>query len=101
GPCDTVADAARELLEGRRELAARADGEARFAAAGFHPTSPGAGELNRSPRYDHTTREYGLIAARQLVCALQVHVSVPGADRALAVYNAARSYLPWLAALAA
>jgi carboxylate-amine ligase len=26
---------------------------------------------------------------------------VPGADRALAVYNAARDYLPWLAALAA
>jgi glutamate---cysteine ligase / carboxylate-amine ligase len=35
------------------------------------------------------------------VCALQVHVAVPGAGRALAVYNAARSYLPALAALAA
>jgi carboxylate-amine ligase len=32
---------------------------------------------------------------------LQVHVAVPGANRALAVYNAAREYLPWLAALAA
>jgi glutamate---cysteine ligase / carboxylate-amine ligase len=101
GPCDTVADAARELLEGRRDLVARADGVVRFAASGFHPTSPGAGELNRSPRYDHTVREYGVIAARQLVCALQVHISVPGADRALAVYNAARAYLPPLAALAA
>ena len=28
-------------------------------------------------------------------------MAVPGADRALAVYNAARSYLPLLAALAA
>jgi carboxylate-amine ligase len=66
-----------------------------------HPFSVGVGELNPLGRYKHTIREYGPIAARQLVCAFQVHVSVPGADRALAVYNAARSYLPLLAALAA
>jgi carboxylate-amine ligase len=46
-------------------------------------------------------REYGGIARRQLVCAFQVHVAVGDAERALAVYNAARSYLPLLAALAA
>jgi carboxylate-amine ligase len=100
-PTATVPDAAEALLDARRNLVARADGAVGFAAAGVHPTSPGAGELNQSPRYDHVIREYGLVAARQLVCAFQVHVSVPGADRALAVYNAARSYLPSLAALAA
>ncbi|HET6864615.1 MAG TPA: YbdK family carboxylate-amine ligase [Solirubrobacteraceae bacterium] len=100
-PAATVAEAARALLEARQDLAARVEGAIRFAAAGVHPTSPGTGELNQSARYDHVIREYGQVAARQLVCALQVHVSVPGADRALAVYNAARSYLPWLAALAA
>jgi carboxylate-amine ligase len=100
-PSPTVPEAAEALLEGRRELAARAGTLARFAAAGVHPTSPGTGELNRIPRYERTIREYGAIAARQLVCALQVHVSIPGADRTLAVYNAARGYLPWLAALAA
>ncbi len=42
-----------------------------------------------------------MVARRQLVFALQVHVAIRGADRALAVYNAARSYLPELAALAA
>ena len=41
------------------------------------------------------------IARRQLVCALQVHVAVGGAERALAVHNALRSYLPEIAALAA
>ena len=101
GPSATVPEAAQALLKGRRELAVRADGLARFASAGVHPTSPGAGELNRSPRYEHVIGEYGPIAARQLVCAFQVHVAVPGADRALAVYNAARAYLPALAALAA
>jgi glutamate---cysteine ligase / carboxylate-amine ligase len=101
GPSATVPEAARALLDARRHLVAQVDETVRFAATGFHPTSPGTGELNQSPRYDHVIREYGSVAARQLVCALQVHVSVPGADRALAVYNAAREYLPWLAALAA
>ena len=100
-PTASVPEGAQALLSGRRELAARADGVARFAAAGLHPTSPGVGELNQTPRYDHVIGEYGSVAARQLVCALQVHVSVPGADRALAVYNAAREYLPALAALGA
>lgn len=101
GPSATVPEVARALFEARRDLTARVDGAVRFAAAGVHPTSPGVGELNRSSRYQHVIAEYGSVAARQLVCALQVHVSVPGADRALAVYNAARAYLPGLAALAA
>jgi carboxylate-amine ligase len=101
GPTATVPEAARALLDARRDLVSRLDGVVSFASAGVHPTSPGAGDLNRSPRYEHVIREYGLVAARQLVCALQVHVSVPGGNRALAVYNAARAYLPPLAALAA
>lgn len=100
-PSATVRDAVSALSDGRRDLAERAAGLARFAGAGFHPTSPATGELNRTARYAHVIGEYGPIAARQLVCALQVHVAVPGADRALAVYNALREYLPWLAALAA
>ena len=41
------------------------------------------------------------MARRQLVLALQVHVAPGSAERALAVYNALRGYLPELAALAA
>ena len=100
-PSATVPDAAAALLQGRRDLAAACAGRVRLAAAGVHPSSPGVGKLTQSPRYERTIREYGAIAQRQLVAALQVHVAVPGADRALAVYNAARDYLPWLAALAA
>lgn len=100
-PCDTVPEAIGRLLEARRDLVERAADVARFAGAGFHPTSPGIGELNQTARYLWTKRVYGEIAERQLVCALQVHVAIPGADRALAVYNAARDHLPCLAALAA
>jgi carboxylate-amine ligase len=53
------------------------------------------------PRYEELVREFGPAAERQLVCALQVHVAPGDADRALAIYNAARSYLPAIAALAA
>ena len=100
-PSPTVPEAANTLLQGRRDLARIADPIARLASAGAHPTSPGSGELNRTPRYERTIREYGAFARRQLVCALQVHVSVPGADRALSVYNELRNYLPLLAAMTA
>jgi len=100
-PVMSVSQAAQLLLSGREELARRCQGRARLAAAGAHPFSPGDGELNPLPRYRHTILEYGGVARRQLVCALQVHVAPGDADQALIIYNAARSYLPLLAALAA
>lgn len=96
-----VADVIRDLLDARRVLVERSDGVARPAAAGSHPFSPVPGELNRLERYEPIIAEYGLVARVQLVCAFQVHVSAGDSDRALAVYNAARSYLPLIAALAA
>jgi carboxylate-amine ligase len=99
--CPSVDQAVAALRDGRRALVERTRGLIRLAAAGVHPSSPGVGELNRLDRYDRTIQEYGIRAQRQLVCALQVHVSVGDADAAMAAYNAARSYLPLLAALAA
>jgi glutamate---cysteine ligase / carboxylate-amine ligase len=97
----SVPEAVAELAAGRADLARAASGLARPAAAAVHPFAPAEGELNRDERYDHTIEEFGRVAKRQLVCALQVHVAVGGADRTLAVHNALRSYLPELAALAA
>jgi carboxylate-amine ligase len=100
-PCKTVAAASNQLLDARRDLSAATMGSVVFAAAGAHPFSPPVGELNDAPRYRMLAKEYGCLGQRELVCALQVHVSPGDADRALAVYNCARSYLPYLAALAA
>ncbi len=100
-PSLVIGDLAGPLLDARATLAAAAEGIARPLGAAVHPFSPGVGELNESGRYQHTIVEYAQIARRQLVCALQVHVAVGDADRALPVYNVARSYLPLLAALAA
>ena len=96
-PHASVAEAAVELAAARRTLAARF----RLAGAGVHPFASALGPLNRDTRYAAIGAEYATVANRQLVFGLHVHVAIPGAARALAVYNALRSYLPDLAALAA
>lgn len=100
-PCATVGEAIAALAEGRRELAAAAEGLARPAVAAVHPFAAPLGELNAGERYDAIHAKYGDAARTQLVSALQVHVAVGSAERSLAVYNALRAHLPELAALAA
>jgi glutamate---cysteine ligase / carboxylate-amine ligase len=100
-PRSSVPEAIADLAAARRELLAASSGSIRPAAAGTHPFSAPEGALNHGPRYDLTAAEYGWVARRQLVCALQVHVAVGGAERTLAVYNTLREELPSLAALAA
>ena len=100
-PSQRVGQAADVLAAGRRRLHAMGGSLARPACAGVHPFAAAEGALNRGERYEHIEAEYGLVARRQLVFGLQVHVAVRGADRALAVYNGLRSHLPELAALAA
>jgi len=100
-PVRSVPAAIAALAAARRDLAAAAAPVGRLGAAGVHPFADPVGELNAGERYAWTAAEYGEIARRQLVCALQVHVAVGGADRSLAVYNGLRPWLPLIAALAA
>ena len=90
-----------DLRGAREELAARLPSGVAVLAAGAHPAAPAEGSLSAGEDYEDIIREYGGFARRQLICALQVHVAPGEAERALAVYNAARSYLPEIAALAA
>jgi glutamate---cysteine ligase / carboxylate-amine ligase len=100
-PAASAEQALQQLAAARRDLAAAAEGFCRLACSGVHPFAAPSGELNGAPRYAGIIEEYGAIARRQLVSALQVHVAVGGAERTLAVHNALREYLPDLAALAA
>ena len=100
-PCARVADLARQLATARADLAAATAGVADLAVAGTHPFAAEEGEVNRGGRFETTASEFGPYARRQLVFALQVHVAVGSADRTLGVYNALRSLLPEIAALAA
>ena len=101
-PADTVAEAAAQVRAARERLAEAATQVGAVpAGSGAHPFAAAEGELSDDPKYEFTRREYGAAAARQLVFGLHVHIRVPGAERALGVYNALRSYLPALAALGA
>ena len=100
-PLGSVAEAAEFLAAARRDLAAAAEGLVRLGGAGVHGFAAVEGEVNPGERYRRTLEAYGRVARRQLVFAFQVHVAVPGPERALAVYNAMRSYLPELLALSA
>jgi carboxylate-amine ligase len=100
-PVDRIGEAARQLLAARQDLVERTQGLVALGATGVHPFSPGSGELNDLPRYHHSLERNAPVIGRQLVCAFQVHVALGSAEAALAVFNAARSYLPLLAALAA
>jgi glutamate---cysteine ligase / carboxylate-amine ligase len=99
GVCSSAADAASELAAARRHLVDALDGRYRALACGTHPCSTAWGEITEHERYRAIADEYIWAAQRSLACGIHVHVAVAGAERALAVYNALRSYLPELAAL--
>jgi carboxylate-amine ligase len=98
--CDSIAQAAESLAASRRDLAAAVAGWARLAGSGTHPFASTQGTLRDLAKYDALKEEFRWVLPQQLVFGLHVHVAVRGADRALAVLNALRSYLPDLAALA-
>ena len=100
-PSASTTEAADRLARGRTRLAAALPDRVGAIGAGASPLGPETATLHDTGRYTHVDETYGFAVRRQLVCALQVHVAVRGADRALAVHNALRSYLPELAALAA
>ena len=97
--CENAAEACGEIADARRKLTAVLDDTLGFAAAGTHPFSTDWGTIADGDRYRAIADEYTWAARRSLACGLHVHVAVPGAERALAVYNGLRSYLPVLAAL--
>ena len=100
-PCPTWRRRWTRCAAARRDLAEAAAPIGRLMTAGAHPFAAELGVLTDDPRYQRTLDEYGDRARRQLVSGLHLHVSLGGADRTLAVYNAMRSHLPELAALAA
>jgi len=99
--CVAVADVARELGAVRRSLAAGLDPDALAVAVGAHPCAAHPGPIASRPRYAAIASAHPWAARHMLTCGLHVHVAVGGADRALAVYNALRSYLPEIIALGA
>jgi carboxylate-amine ligase len=99
--CLTVADACRELAGARDRALGILDGDMRLAAVGTHPLSTEPVEITPRRRYREIAFDCPWAIRRGLPSGLHVHVAVGDPGEALAVYNAARSYLPEIAALAA
>ncbi|CAN5880704.1 glutamate--cysteine ligase [soil metagenome] len=100
-PAAGIGDLEKELSECRSLLVNHVKGEAAPAVAGVHPFSARSGVVNSGERYQVLLARYGDVVSQQLVCGLHLHVGLGGPERTLAVYNALRSHLPEIAALAA
>jgi carboxylate-amine ligase len=100
-PYLSAADVGRELALARIELAEAAVDRAKPLACGTHPTALDIGPITDGERYGAIAAANPWAARHMLTCGLHIHVSLADADRALAVYNALRGYLPEFVALAA
>jgi glutamate---cysteine ligase / carboxylate-amine ligase len=103
GRCETFAEAAATMAERRRqllELAGRLD--ASLCGTGTHPWSPWQEQrIIDTPHYRRNDELLRYVVWRNNSFGLHVHVGIRGADRAIAVTNALRSYLPELLAFSA
>ena len=99
--CVSVADVARELASIRRLVSRGLGPDVLVVGTGAHALTRDPGPMSSAQRYRRLAAEHPWAARNVLTCGLHVHVAVSGADRALAVYNALRSYLPELLALGA
>jgi carboxylate-amine ligase len=100
-PCETVADAGRELVELREAVIGCAESLGlAIAASATHPFACATDqEIVDRPRYRELVDELGIIARNELIFGTHVHVGMEGADRAVYVADGIRRYLPLLLAL--
>jgi carboxylate-amine ligase len=99
--CVAVADLHRELSSARRCLIEATGNHVGLLAAGTHPTSTRPIPVTLRPRFLRIALDHPWATRRGLPSGLHVHVGIDDAEEALAIFNAARSFLPELAALAA
>ena len=101
-PHTTVSAAIEDLRYSRTAVVDALAGQARLAGLAVHPFGESVSAISPGERYARLERRYGWCLRRAgLAGGLHIHVTVPQADRALAVYNALRGYMPQIAALAA
>jgi carboxylate-amine ligase len=103
GRGDDVAHALSLQREARRRLFALADGHGvRLGSTGTHPLSDYREQhIIDTPHYHRVENGLKYVAWRNNTFALQVHVGVHGADRALRVCDRLRPVLPLLLAISA
>src|SRR5215218_2850564 len=103
GRCETFAEAAARMGERREQLAGLADGLGIvLGATGTHPWSRWQDQrIIDTPHYRRNDEILRYVVWRNNTFGLHVHVGIRGRDRAIAVHNAVRNFLPELLALSA
>ncbi len=99
-----------DFAEARSTLAGLRAGLARIGqahgvlvlASGTHPTASWTHQSHtKKPRYEELTREMRMLARRDVVCGMHVHVEVPRPEDRVDLMNRMLPYTPLLLALSA
>jgi carboxylate-amine ligase len=100
GRCDSFAEAAATMEARRRQLLELVGPlDVALCATGTHPWSPWHEQtIIDTPHYRRVDEALRYVAWRNNTFGLHVHVGIRDADRAIAVCNALRNYLPELLA---
>jgi carboxylate-amine ligase len=103
GRCETFADCAERLGERRAQLRTLVDSLGMgLSSVGTHPWSPWQEQrIIDTPHYRRNDELLRYVVWRNNTFGLHVHVGIAGADRAIAVHDALRHFLPELLALSA
>jgi glutamate---cysteine ligase / carboxylate-amine ligase len=103
GRCDSFDEAAARLGERRAQLFELADAVGvGLAATGTHPWSPWQEQrIIDTPHYRRNDEILRYVVWRNNTFGLHVHVAINGPDRAIAVCNGLRNFLPELLAVSA
>ncbi len=103
GRCEAFAEAAERIGERRVQLRALTDGLGiGLSAVGTHPWSPWQEQrIIDTPHYRRNDELLRYVVWRNNTFGLHVHVGVNGADRAIRVCSALRTFLPEMLALSA
>jgi len=98
-----LADLAADIAALRRAAitAALRHGLGVVAAGSVPMADPDTERITDNPRYEHMRGEYRTLVSEQLICAMQVHVSVADRDLAVAVAHRVAPALSGLLALSA
>jgi carboxylate-amine ligase len=99
--CHTSAEARQHLMRLRSALAtAGREFGLSVIAAGTHPTAEWSEQLRtRKQRYDSVVAELEMLARRNLVCGMHVHVAVLDNDLRIDIMRRAMPFLPILLGL--
>jgi len=100
-PCLRAAEAQAQLLHFRRTLAAIAESYGLgILAAGTHPSADWSRQRHTDmPRYDKVAHDLQILARRQMICGMHVHVGIPEGVSRVGLMARALPYLPLFLAL--